>query len=266
MSLIWKILPVWALLVLLTAAHSGPSRNTLLSCALTVAVLATAIQVTKASNWFLVWMTFALYFGIGSVNTLIEATLFQVLPPGVAFQSCALGLTTAFTISVLLSLLMGRMKIPDHRPVGVIQRGLVWKFAAGACVYFVLYCVAGIAVYPFVKDFYANRWLPSIGQLFGIQIVRGMFYMAMALPFLGRMTGRRICAAVTLGLCFSVLGGLAPLLLSNVYMPVPVRIAHSFEVGLSNFIYGVVVACLLVPQDATQTAPSELISALPNRS
>ncbi len=103
-------------------------------------------------------------------------------------------------------------------------------------------------VHPFIKAFYGNRWLPSLGQLFGIQFVRGMLYVAFALAFLRTMSGRRTIAGVMLGASYSVLGGLAPLLLSNAYMPTLVRLAHSVEVGISNFIFGFLVACLLVPR------------------
>ena len=81
-------------------------------CALTIGVLACVIQVSDARNWFLVWMIFVLYFGITWVNTLIEALVFQVLPPLVAFQSGTLGLTTTFTVTVALCFSMDRMRVP----------------------------------------------------------------------------------------------------------------------------------------------------------
>jgi len=173
------------------------------------------------------------------------------VPPAVAFQALAHGATTTFTITVLLALVLNLMPIgdnpPNSGPVGNFSRAWNWKLVVGASVYFVLYCVAGIAVHPFIKSFYSNRWLPSLGELCAIQFFRGLLYIAIALPFIRRMIGRLLHAGVVLGLCFSVLGGIAPLLLPNPYMPVPIRIAHSIEVGISNFIYGLAVAYLLVP-------------------
>jgi hypothetical protein len=113
-------------------------------------------------------------------------------------------------------------------------------------LYVVLYFIAGIAVHPFIRDFYANRWLPSVGELCAIQFCRGALYVAVALPFLRRMTGQRLRAGIILGLCLAVLGGIAPLLLPNPYMPAQIRFAHAIEVGLSNFIFGLTVAALLV--------------------
>jgi hypothetical protein len=247
-----RVAPVWAILFLVTAAYSGFSWNTALSCALTIAVLTLVIRITATEGWSLVWMVFPMYFGIGWLNTLDEAVLFHVMPPAVAFQALAHGATTAFTITTLLALVLNRMRTADNPlisgPVATFSKAGAWRFATAACVYFVLYSVAGIAVHPFIKTFYAGRWLPSLGELFVIQFLRGLLYIAVALPFLRRMAGRRLHAGVVLGLCFSVLGGIAPLLLPNAYMPVPILIAHSIEVGVSNFLYGLAVAWLVVPR------------------
>jgi hypothetical protein len=51
--------------------------------------------------------------------------------------------------------------------------------------------------------------------------------------------------AILIGLIFSVLGGVAPLIPPSELMPSYVRLGHGFEVGISNFIYGIVLAVLL---------------------
>jgi hypothetical protein len=247
-----RVASVWAVLLLVTAAYSGFSWNTAFSSGLTIAVLTLVIRITTAAGWSLVWMVFPLYFGTGWLNTLDEAALFHVMPMAVTFQALAHGATTAFTIAALLPLALNRMRIsgdpPDSCPVATYSQMWTWKLAAGPCTYSILYLVAGIAVHPFIKTFYSGRWLPSLGELGAIQFLRGLLYIAVALPFLRRMTGRPLHTGLVLGLCFSVLGGIAPLLLPNAYMPVPIRIAHSIEVGVSNFIYGLAVAYLVVPR------------------
>ncbi len=42
-----------------------------------------------------------------------------------------------------------------------------------------------------------------------------------------------------------VLGGIAPLLLPNPFMPSGIRLAHGFEVGISNFLFGMIVGAAL---------------------
>lgn len=253
-----RVASVWTILFLVTAAYSEFSWNTALSCALSIAVITLVIRATTTVDWPLVWMVFLMYFGIGWVNTLDEAVLFHVVPPALAFQVLAHGATTAFTITALLTLVLNRMSISGNSlrsdPVGPFGKAWPWKLAMGACVYVVLYFAGGVAVYPFIKSFYSGRWLPSISELCAIQFLRGLLYVAIALPFIRRMTGQLLNAGLVLGLCFSVLGGIAPLLLPNPYMPGPIRIAHSIEVGISNFIYGFAVAYLLVPRQILPNA------------
>lgn len=192
--------------------------------------------------------------------------LFHVMPEGIAFQGLAQGATTAFTISVLLVLLLKRMNFPGEPPGPLYAarsgRALVSKVVSGALLYFVVYLIAGIAVNPFIKEFYAGKSLPSLGELFGIQFLRGLLYIVIALPFIGQMAGRRMSAGVVLGLCYSVLGGIAPLLLPNVFMPAQIRFAHSIEVGISNFVFGLAIGCLLVkPRTAEKRLDSSGILA-----
>ena len=54
------------------------------------------------------------------------------------------------------------------------------------------------------------------------------------------------------GLLLSVLGGVAPLLLPNAYLPDVVRLAHLAEVAVSNFVFGLLAAWWLWPQEGQQ--------------
>ena len=202
-------------------------------------------------------MLFLMYFGISYVNTLDEAVLFQVMSPAVAAQPLAHGATTAFTVAVLLALSVNRMQVqnspPDSDSIPRSPLNWLWKLVAGSLLYCILYLVAGAGVHPFIEKFYAVRWLPSLGQLIAIQFCRGLLYIGIALPFIKRMAGKRLQAGVILGLCYSVLGGIAPLLLRNPYMPPEVRFAHSIEVGVSNFLFGMVISYLFVESTTTST-------------
>jgi hypothetical protein len=73
------------------------------------------------------------------------------------------------------------------------------------------------------------------------------------------MPGQRWRTAWVLGLAFSVLGGIAPLLLPNhEYLPPNIRAAHSVEIGISNFLFGLVVTMLLVRRERAQGSTSEM--------
>ena len=63
-----------------------------------------------------------------------------------------------------------------------------------------------------------------------------------------------------MGVLFTVLGGLAPLIPPNENMPGYIRLGHAFEVAFSNFIYGFVVSYLLAQK---AKAPSVDVNAVP---
>lgn len=256
-----RVFLVWATLVLVTGSHTEFAWNTLLSCAFTVAVLVFVIRATSAANWRVVWIVFLIYFGVGWINTLNEAVLFQILPISTGFEALASGAITAFTVAVLLALSLDRMKGSGDPPDTALQSRApivwIWKAAVSACLYFFLYCVAGAAIHPFIEAFYDGRKLPSLGELFVIQFLRGLLYVAVTLPFIRSIALPRSRAAITLGACLSILGGIAPLLLPNQYMPLSIRVPHLFEVGISNFVYGVLLGYIMIPGDSLREIHSQ---------
>jgi hypothetical protein len=50
----------------------------------------------------------------------------------------------------------------------------LWRFAVADLAYPVLYFVAGMIIFPYVRDFYATQTIPPAGKVFAIQLlVRG---------------------------------------------------------------------------------------------
>jgi ABC-type multidrug transport system permease subunit len=203
-----------------------------------------------AKGWALVGTLFAMHGVVAYLNPLIEAIVFQVVPPREAIPLFGAGVAGAFVVSVILAATLGRLSRPSHWKLSGLQRGLPWRLPLVALSYSLLYFTAGMVVSPFVKDFYAGKTLPSLGHLFGLQLARGLIYTAGAALFLMQMAGRRPRAAWLLGLVYSVVGGIAPLMAPNPYLPAQVRLPHAFEMGTSNFLFGLVSAYLLVPGSA----------------
>lgn len=121
----------------------------------------------------------------------------------------------------------------------------VWRFALADLAYPVLYFVAGMIIFPYVRDFYATQTIPPVGEVFAIQLlVRGPIYVGICL-LMTRMLGlSRWAGAIAVGLVFSTLNGIAPLIVPNGVFPDAVRWAHLYEVAVSNFTFGVFVAWL----------------------
>jgi hypothetical protein len=93
----------------------------------------------------------------------------------------------------------------------------LWRFVLCSACYVFLYFLAGMIIFPFVREYYATQHLPSFGQIVSMQfLVRGPVFILVCLTLL-RM--------------FRIPG----------IFPDNVRWAHFCEVTSSNFVFGFVV-------------------------
>jgi hypothetical protein len=212
----------------------------ILSFALFAAVVASAAWAAKGSGMPLMMALVILTFGVSSVNPLIEAVVFGVMPLADAPSIVTGQLILAVVTSLIAAAALGKLRHGSQPSSPPKLRSI--RLALAAFCYTVLYWTAGLFVWPFVKDYYATRTLPPVGLVLGLQLVRGALYVLYAWPWF-RLTPRH--SGIVLALVYSVVGGVAPLLLDNPYMPQSVRLAHMVEVGVSNFLFGLVVARLM---------------------
>lgn len=125
--------------------------------------------------------------------------------------------------------------------------GLAWKAPAIAILYVFCYFCAGQLIAwqsADVRAFYAH--VDQIGQmaLVALQFARGLVWCGLAWLVLRTLTGPLWRTALLTGLAFS--GLMVPaLLFPNPVMPWPVRSVHMVEVGLSNFLFGVLAIWIL---------------------
>jgi len=197
----------------------------------------------------LVALLVLLQFGVANFNTMIEALFFELdIPKQEALFSVATALLVAVIFSPVLVRFLGRnAETGAANPTSKPRTPLAWagKGALVAFLYFALYFVAGMLVYPFVKDFYADKHLPGIGEMLAMQLFRGTVYLLVCLPVIRTMTTSRMNIGLTVGAALSILGGIAPLLLPNPYMPDYIRPPHMIEVGVSNFVFGFLMVRLV---------------------
>ncbi len=133
----------------------------------------------------------------------------------------------------------------------------LWRFALANLAYPVLYFVAGMIVFPYVRDFYATQTIPPVGKVFALQLlVRGPIYVGVCLVMTRMLGLSRLAGAVAVGLVFSTLNGIAPLIVPSGVFPDAVRLAHFYEVAVSNFAFGAFVAWLWGKTVAMPPAPS----------
>jgi uncharacterized membrane protein (DUF485 family) len=222
---------------------------------LVVLALALVAASSRQQGWQLAGTLFVLYFGINQLNTLDEALLFKVgLKAPQALRMMASGFLTSLIFTPLLVLILGCWKKePQEEARPLLPRSVanwVGRILLGDLLYVLCYFIAGMIVFPFVKDFYAGIKLPGPASIIEMEIFRGLVYVAAGVAVAQGMKGERGMAAVALGLSFPILAGVAPLLLPNPYLPGYVRLDHGFEIGISNLVYGLLLGYLLTRKAA----------------
>ncbi|MGA2745365.1 MAG: hypothetical protein ABSE44_11800 [Candidatus Sulfotelmatobacter sp.] len=229
----------------------------LLSLAITVAALSAVAARTEWRGWHLGAAVSAIPLIVFSLN-LIEAIVFL---PNTQLEWGRIFLYTL--VSAVLSVpvwafLFGRRKdaSTDHyRPIRSQSRGqLVWKFVLCDLLYVFLYFAVGAIIFPYVKDFYATQRLPSNAAIAALQFfVRGPLFILLALAITRMLGLPQRSGAFAVGLVFTLLTGVATLLVPNPVFPNTVRWAHFCEVTSEMFIFGVVVAWLWGPPMKTHS-------------
>lgn len=223
----------------------------LLSNLLIVVILAYTIVRSESYGLKLAGAVFLMFFGIYVFNTQIEALLFQLQISRIeTINMISEGLLVALIFSPAIVFLMNKMQKPVSnvesftRPhLSII--GYVWRFILCDIFYVILYCIAGAIILPYVQDFYSELTLtPPLDKILIMQLFRGLIYVIVTLPLIKMINAKRLQVALLMGLQLSILGGVAPLLLPNPYMPPEIRLVHGIEIGISNFIYGAIIGFL----------------------
>lgn len=132
---------------------------------------------------------------------------------------------------------------------------LVGRVALAIMAYPVLYFVAGMLVYPSIREFYTTQTIPPVGLVVALQLlVRGPILVGVCV-LMARMLGlSRWAGAVAVGAALATLNGIAPLIVPSGVFPDAVRWAHLLEIAGSNIVFGAVVAWLLGPPTAMHQA------------
>ncbi|HVR71507.1 MAG TPA: hypothetical protein VMT87_11755 [Vicinamibacteria bacterium] len=248
------------------APVTGGSDGSLLpfvlaSNALTATVLVWLARRLGARGLSRAAVLWAVWGGIVALS-LAEAALFDIGIPGGDLPWI---FAYWLAVSASFALLVGG-SFPPARSSGLAPAASApsapWaRLAASALAYVFLYFVAGTLAYPYLREFYESRPMPATATLLAIQPFRGLAFAAIVLLLVRRLAASRRAAALAAGVTLSVLGGVAPLIIPNPYLPDAVRLAHLPEVGVSNFLFGLLAGWLLAPPRAQEGAEAVALSA-----
>ncbi len=221
-------------------------------------VLSYPIIRSRWHGWPLVLFVTILFFGIMTFLSQIETIVFlkylvDVVPVEVIPKLFIQGAIVAVLFSPIAVLVHGKMRergyfLPVHNTrlqMPPIQ--WVWKLALLAVIYIAIYIGFGFFVFvPLAGDafqqFYTGLEMPQ--WILPFQGVRGLIWIALAIPVIRMMKGPMWEAGIAVSLLFSVLMG-AQLLLPNEFMPAVIREAHFYEIITSNFFFGWIVVWIL---------------------
>lgn len=200
-------------------------------------------------GWKLTGVVFAIFFIIGHFNILIEALIFNVTDQTQTLKELFVGFMVTAIFSPLYVKLLNQW---EGQAEGLVFQerlpaGWTWRILVADLLYFIIYAIAGFtlqAVYPELLEFYEGK-IPPFPLIIKTQFLRGFIFIAIALLVLRSSNLTMFKKALLTGLLFSILGGIAPLLPPNAHMPAYIRWGHGFEVGISNFLYGLTIAYLL---------------------
>ncbi|MFD1315953.1 hypothetical protein [Namhaeicola litoreus] len=215
---------------------------------LVVLLLAMIARNNRYESEKLIAIIFSIFFAIGSFNILVEAFIFNVTDRSETIRQIGVNAIEMALFSFVFVKYI--IKKSGTHQAGFNKRklmGWIWRIVTGNFMYLVFYLLAGAVLYlsyPKLNEFYGDK-IPPMDLIIKTQLfLRGFVFIAVAILIDRTVNLPKYKKAILVGLVFSIIGGIAPLIVPNDAMPQFVRIAHGFEVGISNFIYGFIMSIL----------------------
>ncbi len=238
-----------------------------LSLVMTLMLTYLAIR-SRWHGWKLAGALFVISYGLhtflGQIEILAFPAVSSQMPPGSILGFLISGLIVTGPFSIMATWVLGKSR-PE--PTGGLTNDRlqmsasewVWKLAAAAVLYVIVYFTFGYFVAwrtPGLPEFYSGTdpgtftgqlanvmrgtpWLPAF------QLLRGLIWAGIGCIIIRMHKGSAWETALATGLAFSVLMN-AALLFPNPFMPDYVARAHAIELVASNFVYGILLALLML--------------------
>lgn len=222
----------------------------LLSNLLIVSVLGLLIKNSTLAGLKLSILVFAVSFMIGHFNILIEAYIFNVTNREQTTAILLHGLLFTLITSPLLVFIFGKWKSKSSELEFAPRSIFSWLWRVVVCdlLYVFFYLLAGFvlySLYPQLMEFYGDK-IPPFTIMVNTQFFRALIFIGIAILVFRSVHLSLLQRALLVGALFAILGGIAPLIMpGDDLMPGYIRFGHTFEVGISNSLYGFILTYLL---------------------
>ncbi len=233
----------------------------LIFCFLNTIILTVYIINSKMRGLKLIGTTFIIFWGIQYFMTQIETLYFDSavkMPLFDILQVVFIGAISITISSLFAVLILGKFKkkhtLFDTRNNVKLQFAkLLPNIAILSFCYVIIYFLFGYFVawqFPDVREYYTgstvmlNFFQHMTNQIQSdpilplFQLLRGMLWSGLALIIITSLNTKGWKTYIINGLLFSI-PITSLLMLPNAYMPLPVRLGHSFELLTSMFTFGV---------------------------
>ena len=220
--------------------------------ALLIAAVMVVLGRHLARGWARPAVLAAVACGLHEIN-LLEAGFFALaIPRPVLWLLVLSGLVNGVGLALIVHALAGAGAATGPRRA---RAAGAWatRLLATDLGYVATYFTAGVAIAPYVLPFYGDH-VPPFGAIIAMQVFRGLVLSGIVVLLAERCAGGRGRHALLSALAWGVIGGVAPLLIPNPFMPDAVRFAHMVEVGISNPIWAAAAALLLSRARSTPAA------------
>ena len=230
------------------------------------AVWTYVIRPSRWSGWKLILAVFFVLYGVSTLMPQIETAYFVTrLPPGMLPRLFLAGLIIAAIFSPLAVLIFGKARsrtdqTRDEHQLRMPLSSWILRVALIVVAYVVIYFTFGYfiawknqAVVAYYGGNDPGSFITHMGNvlrseplLFLLQVGRALLWIAIAVPVIKMMNGKRWETGLAVALLFAMTS--AQLLIPNPLMPAEVRMAHLVETVTSNFLFGWLVVLILVVQ------------------
>jgi hypothetical protein len=225
------------------------------------AVWTYVILRSRWTGWKLMLTVFFVFYGVSTVMPQIESAYFITrLPPGMLPRLFLAGLILAAIFSPLAVLILGKARPSINTTLPLKMSAVAWigKLLLIVVAYLILYFSFGYFIAwknPAVRAYYGGSdpagfishitgVLRHEPLLFLLQALRAVLWAVLAVPVIKMTKGKWWESGLAVALLFAVMT--SQLLLPNPLMPAEVRMAHLVETATSNFLFGWLVALILL--------------------